>query len=109
MWKSVYIPFNIEQIDFQHGTFGMLLGVQLVVIFCFVYFSIKYFVRAMASLKAEKPAGTQLFGQPKKEPAAKASEGASKAAGSKSAAKKSAQKPQEPKKKGKGAKSAAKH
>lgn len=53
----------------------------------------------MASLKAEKPAGTQLFGQPKKEPAAKASEGASKVAGSKSAAKKSAQKPQEPKKK----------
>lgn len=53
----------------------------------------------MASLKAEKPVGTQLFGQTKKEPAAKASEGASKAQGSKSGAKKSAQKPQEPKKK----------
>ncbi|XWS33991.1 hypothetical protein CRYUN_Cryun21dG0001000 [Craigia yunnanensis] len=65
----------------------------------------------MASVKAEKPVGTQLFGQVKKEPAtAKASEGASKSAASKPAAKKAAQKPQEPKKKkGKGGKAATKH
>lgn len=59
----------------------------------------------MASLKAEKPAvGTQLFGQAKKEPAK--ADGASKSTGSKPASKKAAQKPQEPKKKGKGGKSA---
>ncbi|KAK4790615.1 hypothetical protein SAY86_017919 [Trapa natans] len=61
----------------------------------------------MASLKAEKPVGTQLFGQGKKEPAAsKASEGGGK--GSSKASKKAAPKPQEPKKKGRGGK-AAKH
>ncbi|XWS69837.1 hypothetical protein CRYUN_Cryun04dG0212700 [Craigia yunnanensis] len=68
----------------------------------------------MASVKAEKPVGTQLFGQVKKEPAtAKASDGASKSAASKPAIKKAAQKPQEPKKKkkkkGKGGKAAPKH
>ncbi|EOY02187.1 hypothetical protein QQP08_007529 [Theobroma cacao] len=60
----------------------------------------------MASLKAEKPVGTQLFGQAKKEPA-KASDGASKPAAKKGVA----QKPQQPskKKKGKGGKAASKH
>ncbi|KAL4638312.1 hypothetical protein ACJW30_03G105000 [Castanea mollissima] len=62
----------------------------------------------MASVKAEKPAGTQLFGQVKKEPA-KSTDNAAKAPASKSGAKKAAQKPQEPKKKGKGGKSASKH
>ena len=52
----------------------------------------------MASVKAEKPAGTQLFGQVKKEPA-KPTESGAKAPASKSGAKKAAQKPQEPKKK----------
>lgn len=50
-------------------------------------------------MKSEKPVGTQLFGQVKKEPAAKASDGGSKTTGSKQASKKAAQKPQEPKKK----------
>ncbi|EEF37989.1 conserved hypothetical protein [Ricinus communis] len=58
----------------------------------------------MASLKAEKPAGTQLFGHAKKEAAPKASDGASKSSGSKSAASKKAA-PKESKKKGKGNKS----
>nr|KYP53036.1 hypothetical protein KK1_025037 [Cajanus cajan] len=53
----------------------------------------------MASLKADKPVGTQLFGQPKKEAAPKVSDGASKAPASKSATKKVPQKPQESKKK----------
>lgn len=53
----------------------------------------------MASLKAEKPAGSQLFGPAKKEPAAKAGDGSSKAPSSKSGAKKPAQKSGEPKKK----------
>lgn len=52
----------------------------------------------MASLKAEKSVGTQLFGQAKKEPA-KLNDSASKTTASKPAAKKAAQKPQEPKKK----------
>lgn len=53
----------------------------------------------MASVKAEKPVGSQtLFGQPKKEPS-KPSEGAPKAPASKSAPKKAEQKPREPKKK----------
>ncbi|KAM7464395.1 hypothetical protein LguiA_032516 [Lonicera macranthoides] len=59
----------------------------------------------MASLKAEKPIGTQLFGQAKKEvPAAKTTEpkktAAPKASASKPAPKKAAPKPLEPKKKG---------
>ncbi|KAL9389435.1 hypothetical protein Peur_018040 [Populus x canadensis] len=58
----------------------------------------------MASLKAEKSVGTQLFGQAKKEPA-KLNDGTCKTTASKPAAKKAAQKPQEPKKKGKGGKS----
>ncbi|XVF03482.1 hypothetical protein REPUB_Repub04eG0265000 [Reevesia pubescens] len=54
----------------------------------------------MASVKAEKPVGTQLFGQLKKEASsAKGSDGSSKSTASKPAAKKAAQKPQEPKKK----------
>lgn len=52
----------------------------------------------MASLKAEKPVGTQLFGQAKKEPAAKAIDGVAKSS-SKAVPKKVAPKPQEPKKK----------
>ena len=52
----------------------------------------------MASLKAEKPAGSQLFGPVKKEPA-KAGDGPAKAPTSKSGPKKPAQKSQEPKKK----------
>jgi hypothetical protein len=52
----------------------------------------------MASLKAEKSVGTQLFGQAKKEPA-KLNDSTSKTTASKPAAKKAAQKPQEPKKK----------
>lgn len=52
----------------------------------------------MASMKAEKPVGTQLFGQTKKEPA-KGSEGTAKAPSSKAPSKKAAQKPQEPAKK----------
>ncbi|KAK3222649.1 hypothetical protein Dsin_009674 [Dipteronia sinensis] len=62
----------------------------------------------MASLKAERPVGTQLFGQVKKEPK-KAADGATKAAPSKPGAKKSAPKSKEPvaKKKGKGGKAAA--
>ena len=53
----------------------------------------------MASMKAERPVGTQLFGQAKKEPA-KAGEGPAKAPASKPAPKKAAaQKPQETKKK----------
>lgn len=52
----------------------------------------------MASLKAEKPVGTQLFGQGKKEPAPKAADGATKSAGSKSSASKKAP-PKESKKK----------
>ena len=51
----------------------------------------------MASMKVEKPVGTQLFGT-KKEPA-KAAEGPTKAPASKGSAKKAAPKPQEPKKK----------
>ncbi|KAK9091112.1 hypothetical protein Sjap_024289 [Stephania japonica] len=50
----------------------------------------------MASLKAEKPSGSQLFGQVKKDPPKAAGEGASKA---KPAPKKAEQKPKEPKKK----------
>ncbi|KAJ7943232.1 SWI/SNF-related matrix-associated actin-dependent regulator of chromatin subfamily A-like protein 1 [Quillaja saponaria] len=53
----------------------------------------------MASLKAEKPTGTQLFGHAKKEPVKATSDGAVKGPASKSAPKKTAQKPQEPKKK----------
>ncbi|CAK9184284.1 unnamed protein product [Ilex paraguariensis] len=52
----------------------------------------------MASLKADKPIGTQLFGQVKKEPA-KTGDASSKAPASKSAPKKAAPKAQEPKKK----------
>ena len=52
----------------------------------------------MASLKADKPVGTQLFGQAKKEAAPKASDGVSKGPASKSAPKKAPQKPQESKK-----------
>ncbi|OWM75817.1 hypothetical protein CDL15_Pgr009461 [Punica granatum] len=52
----------------------------------------------MASSKAEKSVGSQLFGQAKKEPAAKASDGGTKSS-SKAAPKKAAPKPQEPKKK----------
>ncbi|CAB4264929.1 unnamed protein product [Prunus armeniaca] len=64
----------------------------------------------MASLKAEKQVGTQLFGQAKKEPAiSKASDGGAKAPASKAAPKKAASKPQAPKKKGKGGKAAAKN
>ncbi|KAK9105514.1 hypothetical protein Scep_022358 [Stephania cephalantha] len=53
----------------------------------------------MASLKAEKPAGSQLFGQVKKDPPKAAGEGASKA---KPAPKKTEQKPKETKKKQQG-------
>lgn len=55
----------------------------------------------MASVKAEKPIGTQLFGQMKKEAAAtvKPTDATSKATAPKSGAKKAASKPQEPKKK----------
>ncbi|KAL7260603.1 hypothetical protein ACSBR1_006295 [Camellia fascicularis] len=64
----------------------------------------------MASIKADKPVGTQLFGQAKKEPAVKSSDGASKGPASKAAPKKAAPKTTpEPKKKAKGGKSAAKH
>ncbi|CAL5209168.1 unnamed protein product [Lathyrus oleraceus] len=60
----------------------------------------------MASMKADKPIGTQLFGQAKKE----TSDGAIKGQASKSASKKPQQKPQESnKKKGKGGKSVAKN
>ncbi|KAG2706772.1 hypothetical protein I3760_05G117900 [Carya illinoinensis] len=61
----------------------------------------------MASVKAEKPVGTQLFGQAvKKEPAAKpGTDGATKAPASKSAKKAAPKAPQESKKKGKGGKS----
>jgi len=52
----------------------------------------------MASLKAEKSVGTQLFGQAKKEPA-KLNDSTSKTTASKPGAKKAAQKPQELKKK----------
>ena len=52
----------------------------------------------MASLKAEKPVGTQSSGQPKKEPT-KPSSSAPKAPASKPAPKKTEQKPREPKKK----------
>ncbi|GAB4828936.1 hypothetical protein Ancab_018597 [Ancistrocladus abbreviatus] len=65
----------------------------------------------MASLKAEKPIGTQLLGQAKKEPAGtKPAEGspAKAPAASKPAPKKAAQKPQEPKSKGKPGQSAGK-
>ncbi|KAE8657478.1 hypothetical protein F3Y22_tig00116995pilonHSYRG00180 [Hibiscus syriacus] len=67
----------------------------------------------MTSMKAEKPVGTQLFGQVKKEaPTSKATDASSKAAASKPVARKAAQKPQESKKtaakKGKGGKAAAK-
>lgn len=51
----------------------------------------------MASLKAEKPTGSQLFGQKKE--AVKTGDAATKAPSSKSAAKKPAQKSQEPKRK----------
>lgn len=51
----------------------------------------------MASVKAEKAVGTQLFGQVKKEPAK--ADATAKAPASKPAPKKAAQKPQEPKKK----------
>ncbi|GAU23498.1 hypothetical protein TSUD_39770 [Trifolium subterraneum] len=53
----------------------------------------------MASLKAEKPVGTQLFGQAKKEATPKASDGALKGQASKSASKKPQQKSQESNKK----------
>lgn len=54
----------------------------------------------MASVKAEKAVGTQLFGQAKKDPAPKPGDNATaKAPASKSGAKKAAPKPQEPKKK----------
>lgn len=52
----------------------------------------------MASLKAEKPVGTQAPGQVKKEPA-KPTESTPKAVASKPAPKKAEQKPREPKKK----------
>ncbi|OAY47376.1 hypothetical protein MANES_06G074800v8 [Manihot esculenta] len=58
----------------------------------------------MASLKAEKPVGTQISGQGKKEPAAKATDAPSKSAASKSSAPKKAA-PNQSKKKGKGGKS----
>ncbi|KAK1299518.1 hypothetical protein QJS10_CPB14g00163 [Acorus calamus] len=63
----------------------------------------------MASLKAEKPVGTQtLFGQPKK--TSKPSDGgAPKAQATKPAPKKAEQKPREPRKKGKASKPAAKN
>jgi len=67
-----------------------------------VYFALDI-LSNMASLKADKPVGTQLFGQGKKEAAPKASDGASsksKGSASKSATKKvPVQKPQESKKK----------
>ncbi|KAJ4960429.1 hypothetical protein NE237_020339 [Protea cynaroides] len=66
----------------------------------------------MASMKAERPVGTQLFGQAKKEPTAKPGESGQPKppAGSKQApAKKSEQKPREPKKKAKGGKPASKN
>ncbi|KAK3041313.1 hypothetical protein RJ639_001415 [Escallonia herrerae] len=53
----------------------------------------------MASLKADKPVGTQLFGQDKKEPAKTTTSAAPKAPASKPAPKKTAPKPQEPKRK----------
>ncbi|KAK3015603.1 hypothetical protein RJ639_005831 [Escallonia herrerae] len=54
----------------------------------------------MASLKADKPVGTQLFGQVKKEPVkTTTTSAASKAPASKPAPKKAAPKPQEPKRK----------
>ncbi|CAK8573100.1 unnamed protein product [Lathyrus sativus] len=57
-------------------------------------------------MKADKPIGTQLFGQAKKE----TSDGALKGQPSKSASKKAQQKPQESnKKKGKATKPAAKN
>ncbi|CDP00550.1 unnamed protein product [Coffea canephora] len=63
----------------------------------------------MASLKAEKSVGTQLFGQVKKDTAKTSADGASKApAPSKPAAKKAGTK-SEPKKKAKAGKSAPKH
>ena len=52
----------------------------------------------MASLKAEKPVGTQSSGQTKKEPT-RPSSSAPKAPASKPAPKKTEQKPREPKKK----------
>lgn len=52
----------------------------------------------MASQKAEKPVGTQLFGPGKKEPASKSGEGGTKGS-SKAGSKKAAPKTQEPKKK----------
>ncbi|EXB65560.1 hypothetical protein L484_025826 [Morus notabilis] len=48
-------------------------------------------------MKAERPVGTQLFGQGKKEPA-KAGESTAKAQSPKAPSKKARQKPQEPKK-----------
>lgn len=48
-------------------------------------------------MKAERPVGTQLFGQGKKDPA-KAGESTAKAQSSKAPSKKARQKPQEPKK-----------
>ncbi|KAI3433263.1 ABC transporter domain-containing protein [Psidium guajava] len=62
----------------------------------------------MASSKAEKTVGTQLSGQVKKEPV-KVSDGAAKSSSKSSGSKKASPKPQEPKKKGKGGKPAAKH
>lgn len=49
--KSVYIPFNIEPTDFQHGTFEMLLGVQLLD---------DMFLLGLVSLAKVGPAGTKL-------------------------------------------------
>ncbi|KAE9589859.1 hypothetical protein Lalb_Chr21g0313391 [Lupinus albus] len=64
----------------------------------------------MASLKADKPVGTQLFGQTKKEATPpKASKSASKGQATKSSSKKAPQKSQDSKKKGKGSKPAAKN
>ncbi|WP_411024850.1 hypothetical protein, partial [Salmonella sp. s57610] len=61
----------------------------------------------MASMKAEKPIGSSLFGQ--KEPAAKSGDVAPKGRTSKAAPKKAAPKANpEPKKKAKGGKSTAK-
>jgi hypothetical protein len=62
--------------------------------------SILSLITTMASVKGEKPVGTQLFGQAKKQdPAPKAGDNATKAPASKAGAKKAAPKPQEPKKK----------
>ncbi|XAR55862.1 hypothetical protein NMG60_11036085 [Bertholletia excelsa] len=63
----------------------------------------------MASMKAEKPVGSELFGQAKKETAAKINDSGSKAPTSKAAPKKSTQKAaQGSKRKGKASKQSGK-